>query len=563
MAKIIIPQSKSQVKVGAATQTGALALPILQLSQTVASGYKALGKVVEDIHREQVATEDNAQFQEIVKKAVVDIEMASANASKNTTDVKLAVDTFEKLTQPEKWNELTNGKRKRVKTKFNQWLNKQKNSEYVSITKAVTANHVKFVKQSNNDFINDLVLKAASTNIYDAQNAISQLLAWFADPANSVPYSIEEWKKFEEDTLKTVQDLQYTYGAKNNPDFTVKNQEEISKVLGPAKAKKLVETAKLKIVSDINELEKNEKAEIKYREDTKIANFTEILLRLQGLNNPALILDDAIKTDTTIPVPSLDLINDLWKEDKLNTSQYRALIRFATDPEYLGSEEIYDLINKEIMLADSVEQHDAIQRKFNLSPQYLASLGIKDIKTITNILEKSKDRQVFQDMKYYHTVLDDILGKLDSTGYFQMEGSEDPKADKKLRTKAHRLYNEYLDQNLSPEDAFQKVAKGFLLQNNRLPTIFDVSLVSSINVLEPSDAQKKGKPEDTFEDWRTQVVDQYKNKNISFNEMLSDLENLDVMEDIFGIRQGAAKELKIDPWGSDNSQQTGTKKTKL
>ena len=26
------------------------------------------------------------------------------------------------------------------------------------------------------------------------------------------------------------------------------------------------------------------------------------------------------------------------------------------------------------------------------------------------------------------------------------------------------------------------------------------------------------------------------------------------MEDIFGIRQGAAKELEIDPWGKDNSQ---------
>ena len=552
MAKIKIPQSTAQVKVGAAAQVGALALPITQLSQIVGSGYKALGKVVEDIHREQVTAEDNAQFQEIVKKAAVDIQTASTNASKNQTDVKLAVDNFEKLTKPETWNELTKGKRKKVKTKFNQWLNKTKLSEYVSITKAVTGNHVKFVKQSNNDYVDGLVLKAASTNLNDAQNAHTELLAWFANPANSLPYSIDEWKKLEEDTLKTVQDLQYSYGAKNNPDYTIKNEGEISKVLGSAKAKKLVETAKLKIVSDVNELEKNEKAEIKYREDNKIGNFTELLLRLQGLENPALIFDDVTKAETT--VPSLDLINDLWKEDKLNTSQYRALIRFATDPEYLGSEEIYDLINKEIYLADSIEEHDAIQRKLNLSPQYLASLGIKDIKTITNILDKSKDRQVYQDMKYYHTVLDDILGKLDSTGYFQMAGSEDPKADKKLRTKAQRLYNEYLDQNLSPEDAFQKVAKGFLLQNNRMPTIFDVSTVSSINVLEPSDAQKKGKPEDTFEDWRNQVVEQYKNKNISFDMMLMDLENLDVMEDIFGIRQGAAKELEIDPWGKDNSQ---------
>ena len=43
MAKIKIPQSSSQIKIGAPTQTGALALPITQLSATVGSGYKALG----------------------------------------------------------------------------------------------------------------------------------------------------------------------------------------------------------------------------------------------------------------------------------------------------------------------------------------------------------------------------------------------------------------------------------------------------------------------------------------------------------------------------------------
>ena len=145
MATFKIPQSTAQVKIGAATQTGALALPINQLSQVVGSGYKALGKVVEDIHKEQVTAEDNAQFQNILKKVAVDIERISSAASKGT-DVKLAIDTFENLTKPERWNELTNGKRNKVKTKFNQWLNKTKLTEYVSITKAVTANHVKNIK---------------------------------------------------------------------------------------------------------------------------------------------------------------------------------------------------------------------------------------------------------------------------------------------------------------------------------------------------------------------------------------------------------------------------------
>jgi len=542
MAKIKIPQSQSQVKVGGATQTGALALPIVQLSQVVGSGYKALGKVVEDIHKEQVTAENNAQFQDIIKKASVDIERISTAASRGT-DIKLAIDTFEKLTKPEKWNELTNGKRKKVKTKFNQWLSKQKLTEYVSITKAVTANHVKHVKVSNNTYLDDLTLKASSTNLERSVNALNELNGWFEDPANSIPYDIDEWEKLKEDKLKQAQKLAYQFGVKNNPDYTLANRKEIEKVVGPEEVAKLVETAKLKIASNVNAEDLSDATEIKNRQDYKIGNFTEFLVRIKNQED----------------VPSLDVINDFWKEDKLNTAQYEALIKFYANPNFAGSDDIYDLINEQIFLADSVEEHDALQKKLNLSPDYLMSLGIKDISAISGIIEKSKDRQVFQDMKYYKTVLDDVLGKLDEGGFISLDpSSEDPKADKKLRTKAGRLYNEYLNQNLSPEDAFMRVAKGFLLQQDRLPVIYDIAAITSIKIDPPSATDQKGKSEEVFDGWRTKAMDEYKNGNISFDELLNDLDGLDVMQDLFNIRKRAEKHIpNFDAWSSNNSTGSG------
>ena len=541
MAKIKIPQSQSQVKVGAATQVGALALPVMQLSQVVGSGYKALGKVVEDIHREQVTAEDNAQFQDIVKKAAIDIERISTAASRGT-DVKLAIDTFENLTKPEKWNELTNGKRKKVKAKFNQWLNKQKLTEYVSITKAVTGNHIKHVKVSNNTYLDDLTLKSSSTNVERSINALNELNGWFEDPINSIPYEIDEWEKLKEDKLKQAQKLAYQFGAKNNPDYTLANRKEIEKVVGFEEAGKLVETAKLKIASNVNAEDQADEADTINRQDYKIGNFTEFLVRLKDQED----------------VPSLDVINDFWKEDKLNTAQYEALIKFYANPKFAGSDDIYDLINEQIFLADSVEEHDALQRKLKLSPDYLMSLGIKDISAISGIIEKSKDRQVFQDMKYYKTVLDDTLGKLDEGGFISLSNSEDPKKDKKLRTKAQRLYNEYLDQNLSPEDAFMRVAKGFLLQQNRMPVIYDIAAITSIATPEPSDADKKGKPEDVFDNWRTKAMDEYKKGNVSFDELLNDLDGLDTMQDLFNIRKRAEEHIKgFNAWSSNNSTTPG------
>ena len=548
MAKLKIPQSSAQIRVGAATQTGALALPILQLSQVVASGYNALGKTVEDIHKEQITAEDNAQFQNIIKKAAVDIERISTAASKNNTDVKLAIDTFEKLTKPEKWHELTNGKRKKVKTKFNQWLNKQKTTEYVSITKAVTGNHVKFVKHSNKDYVDALSLKSASTNVERSINSMNELIGWFDDPVNSIPYSIDEWDKFKDDTIKQAQELQAKFGARNNPEWTIENREEIKKVIGPEETEKVVEIAKQKITANVFAEDQAERAEITNSQDDKMAHFTEFLLRLQNLNNPETVGD----------VPSLDLINDFWKDNKINTPQYEALLKFYANPNIESRDDVYDLINDQLYLSDFAEERDAIQRKLKLSPDYLLSLGIKDIGQISSILDKSKNRQVFQDMKYYKTVLDDILGKLDEGGFVSLTSSEDPKKDKKLRTKAGRLYNEYLDDGLNPDEAFLKVVKGFLLQQNRLPIIYDVAPITSIATPVPSDTERKKGSKQIFEDWRQEVLSKYKNGTITFNEMLRDFDGLDVMEDVFNIRKGAEKHIEgFDAWSSINNTTTG------
>ena len=52
-----------------------------------------------------------------------------------------------------------------------------------------------------------------------------------------------------------------------------------------------------------------------------------------------------------------------------------------------------------------------------VSPEYLLSVGIKDVDTMTKVIEKSKDRAVFADIKFYQKKIDDITGKIDSGGY--------------------------------------------------------------------------------------------------------------------------------------------------
>ena len=72
--------------------------------------------------------------------------------------------------------------------------------------------------------------------------------------------------------------------------------------------------------------------------------------------------------------------------------------------------------------------------------------------------------------EYYWS--DEICGAFYATQDF-MSGV---KTEQNIRTNALRVYDEYIADGLSPEDAFMKTSTGFIMQNDRLPTIYRKSI---------------------------------------------------------------------------------------
>ena len=64
--------------------------------------------------------------------------------------------------------------------------------------------------------------------------------------------------------------------------------------------------------------------------------------------------------------------------------------------------------------AETVEDVDRLNRIVNLNAEVLQGLGINDYKTIGALIEKNKDRKGFEQYKYYGTLIDKILGKVDN-----------------------------------------------------------------------------------------------------------------------------------------------------
>ncbi len=474
MAVLKIPQSEQQVRAAGQSGNVDIRLP-LSLARQQGAAFSSLGKVYEDIYKEQRDIEDKKEFYKITKEVGLDIAKISNDVSKNT-DLDFAHKTFDELTQPEKYENFLKGKNKNVNKLFDQWLLKTKDKEYATIANKVIKRSNEEAKATLNDTADELTIKMASSNLVEAQTASDDLDNLFNQKSTKRILSDDEYQKFKKD--KKNQGIRYRLklGAKNNSVFTLQNIKDIEKSQGTEAAMEIKEIALQAIANDQSNIDRDDRAYEEKTANQKVAIFAELAFRIKN-NDKA---------------PDLDLLNDLFKGNQINSAQYDALLRFAADPNKVGDNDIFDQINALYYTAETIEELDQLDRMIHLTPEYLLSVGIKDVDTMHKLIEKSKDRAVFQDIKFYQKKIADITGQIDSGSYLAtkdfMSGA---KKEQNIRSNALRVYDEYIADGLNPEDAFMKTATGFIMQNDRLPTIYQVNQVSSIKITAPTDTQKK------------------------------------------------------------------------
>ena len=524
MAKITIPQSQLKVNVGQATPTGNLAMPF-SLASVIGQGYGAIGKEVEKVAKKQKDLNDEIRLNEIVKDAIVRIESVSAGVSKNS-DLQFAVDLFDKKTKLDQFEDLYKKENTKVQQLFKLWHAKQRNSEYVKIAGNVTKNHVAKVKDFHKETIQDIILDSASSDIQTATEASEKKKSFFGNAANAQVYTESEWKQLEKETDQGIFEARVEFGTKNHPKYILDNYDEIKDKVDPDKANAIIKKALQKISSDTAFNIKRDEFIRKADEDNKIATFTELMLRIKNDKTP----------ETLGNIPTLDFLNDLYKEDKLNSAQYGALIRFYKEPEKIADNDgVFEVVNSQLYMAETVEDLDRLNRLVHLDTEYLKSIGIKDISTISAIIDKNKDREAFENFKYYGNLIDNVLGKIDAVAI--RDGRDVEKQEQMFRTVGARMYNEYVAEGYRPEQAFSKILQTYLLDRNKVPTIYDVSQVTSITITKPSKQVADGQSSaEIFTGWRNQVLEKYKNNDINLSELQKDLASLDVMENVYNVR---------------------------
>ena len=138
------------------------------------------------------------------------------------------------------------------------------------------------------------------------------------------------------------------------------------------------------------------------------------IIRLQHLLKWRLRIKNDKTPDTLGNVPTLDFLNDLFQDDKINSAQYEALIRFMSNPEDLNNDQVLEEIRAQMFAAETVDDVDRLKQNCKFRRRGFQGLGINDYKTIGALIEKNKDRKGFEQYKYYGTLIDKILGKVDN-----------------------------------------------------------------------------------------------------------------------------------------------------
>jgi hypothetical protein len=517
--KIYEPQINAQVS-NAAPNLSALTLP-LSLATDMAGETIKIGKIVSEMYKEQKDNEDQNTLLKLISDTSPELTAITSEATKNT-DIKAGVDFYTNSIKEKdflsKYDVNTS-----VKNKFGDWLVKQQIQTLPQITAAISKNSLEVSQVNNDDYLTNLNLKRSSSNIIERAAADRDYETWFNTPANIKNYGPKDLAALRAKKDDQRLEFQIMYNTKNSPASVLLNSEQIVNTFGQQKGELYLQKARSALISQQNDALRLAEHQERATVETQIGTFTELFNRINNYNT------DKSNDKFVRELPSLDYLNDLKKNNQINSVQYTALLETWSGRERLTDEKMLSAINAQIALAKSVDQIDIIREAVNLNPDIAKRLSIKDINSLNKIFEThKKDRDAFQQDVYYRDLLKANLGEI--AGLVKLNLG-DADVERKVKSiQGIQTYNDYVANGLSPEKAYIKTIENI---GNNTPKLkmLPQPTYAKINPVAFSQDPKK-----ELNDSRVFLSGRYKAGSINIDQFKEDLSRIDVMEQVYDIR---------------------------
>ena len=530
MANIKIARSERRVAPFDNTKTSTAALPVFQVGAMVESGFTGLFKPIKDAIAKTKKTQDTNDARSLIQLAhkTIVLEADKYKNSSNTADLEnfydgVKLSLFENDLKP--YN-------KEVKNLFATELIKTTNDVGMKLFASMLKEHGAVTIDNKKKDLFQLNLLEASNDPIKRGKAIVNKELFFNNPENLNVFGEVELNKLKEESIIETKLMQYEFKTKNNPtDILLLGEENIaSDLANETLAKQVIQNAENTLISKSIEENKINELNIKADKKQKISNFAYIL---QKLNTGSIDI-------------TLDNINDLFKKDQLNSSQRDALYDLYSNPTKLSDQNIIDMIEGSMLIAETVEEIDTLKEQILSNPDYVAGLGLKEYAKYNAIFKKyQKDLPAFTEYKTNMKLLEADLGKVtNNIGYVQSYlGIKGVKPNEKLRINAVSYYDDLVMNGMSPADAYIETTNSFLRGNN-IPAVKNFTNLSSIILNQPTDLEKKN-PSLYIENRTKELTALYKNGSIDINTFSNDLSAIDSIDELIKLRD----DLGEDPFG--------------
>ena len=505
-------------------------LSALRLDGNLALNYGAaiasVGKVVEDARAKTQKTQDKNDARELVMEANKKI-MFAADEYKNSSNVS-DVDSFYQDVHFDTFKALLKDYNPEVKSLFAAELYKSTNNAGMKLFASTLKKHGEVTQEGIKQDLFQLNIQESSNSPIERQKAKIAKGLIINDPETLNVFGEVELNKIVQDSIIETKLMQYSNRIKNNPTDILKLGEKniASDVANETLAKSIIEDAEMTLISKALQEDKINELQIKANTTAKLENFAYIIGKM---NNG----DDTI---------SLDDINDLYKKDLLNSSQRDALYTLFTNPKKLNDQNVIDMIEGSMLIAESIEEIDELQKQILSDPQYVAGLGLTKFSEYNAIFEKyQKNLPAFTEFNDNMKLLQADLGKVTSgvqsfAAQMLNMGTSSPvvKANEKLRANATGFYRDLVLDGMSPADAYLQTTKSFLRGSN-IPAVKDFTAISSIILAKPTEEEVKN-PDTYVENITKQLTEMYRTGAIDISTFSTDLASIDSIDNLIKLR---------------------------
>ena len=477
----------------------------------------SLGKVIEDIAIENKAEEDANEASEIitgVNQKITDTK-SKYNRSTKSEDVLNFSNDLDNIEF-----EASN---KNVEKLVQKYIRQKKNTIGLQLGNEIISRSVSASEFRKDNELNNMILKATSDNPVDRVVGNRNYQNFWTNADNIKFYGEEKLAKLKKEKDQLLLKNIYIKRIDNNDlDLTdPKVVEEINNAFGEVGAKKILQKARTKTISDVLINDQEQVAEEKKTVETQLNNFAVLV---NNINNS--------KIDKNATTPSLDQVYDLYQIGSLNTAQYNAILEFYNNPDKLEDADMLDLINAQIVAAATVKDLDDIQAALNGDKGILDKVSPENVVEFNTIIERyKKDTGKFGDFKLYSEKLKVDVKEI---GGILGRNVDSAAVSKEKYINAAKEYNGYINKGFTPQDAYLKTISGFagkdLPKPEKLPMPATITLTDMKQIINKN-------PDTAQSSFETNLTKKYKNGVISIEEYKEGIKRLDFIFDVLSVRK--------------------------